>query len=126
MTNIGELCDKFEKEAKALGYEVEALALYNKKLDRHQINWNDKIEDEHLTDVCQNVAMALWKVARDDEDTVISAISWGRALKENMADRLEIATQGMIGSISSLFSAGLEVGSEVVKEKLEAGDDDSE
>lgn len=126
MTNIGELCDKFEKEAKALGYEVEALALYNKKSDRHQINWNDKIEDEHLSDVCQNVAMALWKVARDDEDTVISAISWGRALKKNMADSLEIATQGMLDGLSSLFSAGLEAGSEMVKERLEAGDDDRE
>ena len=132
--DIGNLCDKFEQEAKALGYELEALALYNKREDRHQINWNDKIAKKDIPNVCENLALVLWKVAQEDKDTVLSAIATthfytkegARQLAESLAEGLANFLEGTQAEVKEIANTGLEAGEKLAKAYLEGGKNDGE
>lgn len=124
---IGELCNRFEEEAKALGYEVEVLALYNAQYDRHQINWNDNVSNKIIDNVCENVSIALWKIAREDKDRVINALTTGHfytregakaitqmftnALKET----IEEANETLADATKSCFDAGVSLGKAILE-----------
>lgn len=76
---IGELCAKFEKDAKKLGYQLEALTLYNKREDRHQINWNDKAKGEEKTGACEGLGICFIMLAEGDEELIATSLKAGSA-----------------------------------------------
>ena len=113
---IGELTEKFEQEAKAIGYELMAVVSYNPATDRHQINWNDTAPKEIRDQALEGLALCFMKLADEDPQRMAGAIARATIHTKKGADYW---VNALMPTVEQYFYVGIVQGLQAMKEDQE-------
>ena len=113
---IGELTEKFEQEAKAIGYELMAVVSYNSERDRHQINWNDTAPKEIRDQALEGLALCFMKLADEDPQRMAGAIARATIHTKKGTDYW---VNALMPTVEQYFNVGIVQGLQAMKEDQE-------
>lgn len=113
---IGELTEKFEQEAKAIGYELMAVVSYNPERDRHQINWNDTAPKEIRDQALEGLALCFMELADEDPQRMAGAIARATI---NTKKGKDYWINALMPTVEQYFNVGIVQGLVAMKEDQE-------
>ena len=113
---IGELTEKFEQEAKAIGYELMAVISYNPERDRHQINWNDTAPKEIRDQALEGLALCFMELADEDPQRMAGAIARATI---NTKKGKDYWINALMPTVEQYFNFGIVQGLQAMKEDQE-------
>lgn len=113
---IGELTEKFEQEAKTIGYELMAVVSYNPERDRHQINWNDTAPKEIRDQALEGLALCFMELADEDPQRMAGAIARATI---NTKKGKDYWINALMPTVEQYFNVGIVQGLQAMKEDQE-------